>query len=87
MLDFFKFIRDCVFLMLDYLVGSVDKTPFEQQMAVISLGAVAVFVFCFLLMLLKISPDQWSYRKTVFLSLLSGIPFTIIYFLVFYLCL
>lgn len=73
--------------MFDYLVGNVDKTPFEQQVAVISLGAVAVFVFCFLLMLLKISPDQWSYRKTVFVSLLSGIPLTIIYFLVFYLCL
>ena len=87
MLDFFKFIKDCVFLILDYLVGSVDKTPSEQRMALISLGAVAVFVVCFLLMLLKISPDQWSYRKTVFLSLLSGIPFTIIYFLVFYLCL
>ena len=87
MLDFFKFMKDSIFLMFDYLVGNVDKTPFEQRMAVISLGAVAVFVFCFLLMLLKISPDQWSYRKTVFVSLLSGIPLTIIYFLVFYLCL
>ena len=87
MLDFLKFILQCISLALDYLVGSVDKTPDEQRLAWFALGGVAVFVACFLLMLLKLAPDRWSHRKTVLLSLLSGVPFTVLYFFVVYLCL
>lgn len=87
MLDFFKFLRDSIFLMFDYLVGNVDKTPYEQRLAWFTLGGGAIFVACFLLMLLKLAPDRWSYRKTVLISLLSGVPLTILYFFIVYVCL
>ena len=86
MLAFFKFILQCISLALDYLVGGVDKTPDEQRLALFSLGGAVVFVACFLLMLLKIAPDVWSHRKAVLLSLLSGVPFTVLYFFVVYVC-
>ena len=87
MLDFFKFMKDSIFLMFDYLVGNVDKTPYEQRLARFTLGGGAIFVACFLLMLLKLAPDRWSYRKTVLISLLSGVPLTILYFFIVYVCL
>ena len=87
MLDFFKFLKDSIFLMFDYLVGNVDKTPYEQRLAWFTLGGGAIFVACFLLMLLKLAPDRWSYRKTVLISLLSGVPLTILYFFIVYVCL
>lgn len=87
MLDFFKFMKDSIFLMFDYLVGNVDKTPYEQRLAWFTLGGGAIFVACFLLMLLKLAPDRWSYRKTVLISLLSGVPLTILYFFIVYVCL
>lgn len=87
MLDFFKFMKDSIFLMFDYLVGNVDKTPYEQRLAWFTLGGGTIFVACFLLMLLKLAPDRWSYRKTVLISLLSGVPLTILYFFIVYVCL
>ena len=87
MLDFFKFLKDSIFLMFDYLVGNVDKTPYEQRLAWFTLGGGAIFVACFLLMLLKLAPDRWSYRKTVLISLLLGVPLTILYFFIVYVCL
>ena len=87
MLHFLKFILQCISLALDYLVGSVDKTPYEQRLAWFTLGGEAIFVACFLLMLLKLAPDRWSYRKTVLISLLSGVPLTILYFFIVYVCL
>ena len=87
MLDFFKFMKDSIFLMFDYLVGNVDKTSYEQRLAWFTLGGGAIFAACFLLMLLKLAPDRWSYRKTVLISLLSGVPLTILYFFIVYVCL
>lgn len=85
MLDFFKYIFDCMIQIFDFAVNNIDKTPDEYRLALDGLAGSAFFTICFIITLAKVCPPEWSNAKSIVISIIPSTIVSFVYFLIKYL--
>ena len=84
MKNFLKYMLNCLIQIFDFVANNVDKTPLQHTMATDGLLGLFFFTISFLVVLLKVCPNNWGQIKSITISIIIATFVMVLYFLIRY---